>query len=215
MRGNSGIFIVKGLLKLINITMKKMLVVLALAMVSFANAQKGSVLVMGSIEYNSQNVSNSGSETKENYFGFSPKVGYQFHENWTAGIEAGFGTAKTEFGRAEDKTNDFSLGGFLRYSKPLNQTFSAYADLGVGYQNAKHTITGTPLAGINKGDGFYVDVTPAIFINVNKGFGLNFNIGGLGYNTYNFDGNDGNGDNVKNFNFTFGKAFSVGISKNF
>ena len=72
--------------------MKKILVILALAMISFANAQKGSVLVMGSINYQSQNTSNSGLETKQNYFGFSPKVGYQFHENWTAGIEAAVGT---------------------------------------------------------------------------------------------------------------------------
>lgn len=195
--------------------MKKMLVVLALAMVSFANAQKGSVLVMGSIEYNSQNVSNSGTETKANTFGFAPKVGYQFHQNWTAGIEAGVGTTKREFGNTENKINKFSLGGFLRYSKPLNQTFSAYADLGVGYQNEKQTNTIGNTSRINKGDGLYVGVTPAIFINVNKGFGLNFNIGGLGYNNLNFDGINGDGDNVKNFNFTFGKAFSVGISKNF
>jgi hypothetical protein len=195
--------------------MKKMLVVLALAMVSFANAQKGSVLVMGSIEYNSQNVSNSGSETKYNSFAFLPKVGYQFHQNWTAGLEAGVGTAKNEAGNTENKTNNFSLGGFLRYSKPLNQTFSAYADLGLGYQNTKTTNRNGFTTFTNEGDGFYVGVTPAIFINVNKGFGLNFNIGGLGYNTLNFDGNNGNGDTVKNFHLSFGQQFSVGISKNF
>lgn len=197
--------------------MKKMLVVLALAMFSFANAQKGSILVMGSIEYDSQKVSNSGTEFKNSYFGFAPKVGYQFHQNWTAGIEAGVGTETTKFvNNTERKDNNFSLGGFLRYSKPLNQTFSAYADLGVGYQSTKTTTeAGALTTTTNKGDGFYIGVTPAIFINVNKGFGLNFNIGGLGYNTLNYDGNNGNGDNVKNFAFTFGKAFSVGISKNF
>jgi hypothetical protein len=197
--------------------MKKMLVVLALAMVSFANAQKkGSILVMGSVNYQSENTSNSGSENKNNFFGFSPKVGYQFHQNWTAGIEAGVGTLKQKFNNNDEyKTNNFSLGGFLRYSKPLNQTFSAYADLGVGYQSNKVTNDIGPVTTINKGDGFYVGVTPAIFINVNKGFGLNFNIGGLGYNTLNYDGNDGNGDNVKRFDFSFGQAFSVGISKNF
>ncbi|HJY14196.1 MAG TPA: outer membrane beta-barrel protein [Flavobacterium sp.] len=196
--------------------MKKMLVVLALAMVSFANAQKGSILVMGSVNYESQNVSNSGSEDKSSSFGFAPKVGYQFHENWTAGIEAGVGTEKREFSdNTENKVNNFSLGGFLRYSKPLNQTFSAYADLGLGYQNQKFTNSAGNLSATNEGDGFYVGVTPAIFINVNKGFGLNFNVGGIGYNTYNFDGNNGNGDNVKNFNISFGQAFSVGISKNF
>jgi len=196
--------------------MKKMLVVLALAMVSFANAQKkGSILVMGSIEYNSQNVSNSGTETDYNSFAFLPKVGYQFHQNWTAGLEAGVATAKSETGNNENKTNNFSLGGFLRYSKPLNQTFSAYADLGLGYQSQRVTNTNGFTTAINEGDGFYIGVTPAIFININKGFGLNFNIGGIGYNTLNFDGNNGNGQDIKNFHFSFGQQFSVGISKNF
>ncbi|MCI9846628.1 outer membrane beta-barrel protein [Flavobacterium pectinovorum] len=196
--------------------MKKIFLIAALAMISFTNAQKkGSVLVMGSFNYESQKVSNSGSETTNNSFGFAPKVGYQFHQNWTVGIEAGVVTDKRDFGNTEYKTNNFSLGGFLRYSKPLNQTFSAYADLGIGFQNSKITSSTGAFSAINKGDGFYIGVTPAIFINVNKGFGLNFNIGGLGYNTLNFDGNNGNGDTVKNFNVSFGQAFSVGISKNF
>lgn len=196
--------------------MKKMLVIAVLAMFSFANAQKkGSILVMGSFNYQSENVSNSGSETKNNNFGFSPKVGYQFHQNWTAGIEAGVSNSKQENVNNEYKSNNFSLGGFLRYSKPLNQTFSAYADLGVGFQNQKDTFTNNLGRTINEGDGFYARVTPAIFINVNKGFGLNFNIGGLGYNTLNYDGNNGNGNNVKRFDISFGQAFSVGISKSF
>jgi hypothetical protein len=197
--------------------MKKMLLVLALAMVSFANAQKkGSILVMGSINYQSQNTSNSGSEYKTSYFGFAPKVGYQFHQDWTAGIEAGVGTSKQDYGNnSEYKSNNFSLGGFLRYAKPLNQTFSAYADLGAGYQSNKITNTTGPIDTINEGDGFYIDITPAILVNVGKGWGLNFNIGGLGYNTLNYDGNNGNGDNVKTFNFSFGQQFSVGVSKHF
>lgn len=197
--------------------MKKILVMAALAICSFANAQKGTILVMGSINYTSENTSNSGSELKNNYFGFAPKVGYQFHQNWTAGLEAGVSNSKQENSNNnnEYKSNNFSFGGFLRYSKPLNQTFSAYADLGVGFQNQKDTFTNNVMRTTNEGDGFYIGVTPAIFINVNKGFGLNFNIGGLGYNTLNYDGDNGNGDNVKRFNFSFGQAFSVGISKNF
>jgi len=194
-----------------------MLVVLALAVVSFANAQKkGSVLVMGSIEYNSENVSNAGVENKYNTFGFAPKVGYQFHQNWTAGLEAGIASSKQDLnGNNEYKTNNFSLGGFLRYAKPLNQTFSAYADLGIGYQDRKVTNRNGFVTTTDKGDGFYIGITPAILVNVGKGFGLNFNVGGLGYNTLNYDGNNGNGDTVKNFNFSFGQQFSVGISKNF
>ncbi|MTD68160.1 outer membrane beta-barrel protein [Flavobacterium sp. LC2016-13] len=192
-----------------------MLLILALSVFGFANAQKGSVLVMGSLEFNSQNASSSDLEIKSNSFLFWPKVGYQFHENWTAGIEGGVGTSKQEFNNNnnESKSNVFSIGGFLRYSKPLNQTFSAYADLGLGFHNQKNTTRNETLSTVNKGDGFYIGVTPAIFINVHKGFGLNFNIGGIGYNTFNYEGDYGS--DSKSFNFNFGKAFSVGISKNF
>ncbi|WP_035645553.1 outer membrane beta-barrel protein [Flavobacterium sp. ASV13] len=196
--------------------MKKMLLIAMLTVFGAMHAQKGSVLVMGSIEYNSQNASATNSETKSNSFIFWPKVGYQFHENWTAGIEGGIGTSKNESRYAEsseNKSNVFSVGGFLRYSKPLNETFAAYVDLGSGYQNQKNTSINGPISTVNKGNGFYVGLTPAIFINVHKGFGLNFNIGGLGYNTFNNE--DDNYNDSKNFNFSFGKAFSVGISKNF
>ena len=117
--------------------MKKMLLILALAMISFANAQKGTILVMGNVTYISQNSSISNLETKSHNFAFSPKVGYQFHDNWTAGVESGFSNSKQNSPFAESKFTDFSIGGFLRYSKPLNETFAAYADLGAGYQKSK------------------------------------------------------------------------------
>lgn len=63
-----------------------------------------------------------------------------------------------------------------------------------------------------KGSGFYVGVTPALFLNINKGFGLNFNLGSIGYRTLNYSNS---GNDTQNFNFSFGQAFSVGISKNF
>ena len=193
--------------------MKKMLVILALAMVSFANAQKGSVLVMGSINYSSQTYSFAGGDSEQNVFTFSPKVGYQFHQNWTAGIEASVGTIKQEnFDFDEQKTNTSSFGGFVRYTQPLNQTFSFYTDLGLGFQNLKTTTYEDGFVGREKADGIYVGVTPAIYIDVNKGFGLNFNIGGLAYHTLSY--NNGGGD-LKSFDLSFGQAFSVGISKNF
>ncbi|MTH14951.1 outer membrane beta-barrel protein [Flavobacterium sp. LC2016-01] len=193
-----------------------MLLIAMLTVFGVMNAQKGSVLVMGNLEYNSQNGTAVNSEIKSRSFVFWPKVGYQFHENWTAGIEGGIGNAKTEskfVESSESKSDVFSLGGFLRYSKPLNQTFSAYVDLGSGFQNQKSTNSNGSISSVDKGNGFYVSLTPAIFINVNNGFGLNFNVGGLGYNTFNYENENVN--DFKNFNFSFGKAFSVGISKNF
>ncbi|MCV9927262.1 porin family protein [Flavobacterium sp. LS1R49] len=192
--------------------MKKMLVVIALAVVSFANAQKGTVLVGGSVGYSSHNVSNRGNDSKESVFNFSPRVGYQFNDNWTVGGEFTVATAKEEFGNNENKINNFALGAFLRYTLPLNQTFSVFADLGAGFQNQKDEVYNGFVTTTAKADGMYVGITPAIFINVKKGFGLNFNIGGLGYSALSYEHN---GPDVNDFSFSFGKAFNIGISKNF
>ncbi|KIQ18002.1 outer membrane beta-barrel protein [Flavobacterium sp. MMLR14_040] len=192
--------------------MKKMLVIVALAVVSFANAQKGTILVGGSIGYSSETRTLGNNEVKNNEFDFSPKVGYQFHESWTVGGEASFGSSKTKQGVNEDRFNTTKLGAFLRYTMPLNPTFSFFAELGLGYQAEKDKTYAGPLTSTAKGDGMYVGVTPALFIDMKKGFGLNFNIGGLNYGTINYENN---GPEYKNFDFNFGKTFNIGVSKNF
>jgi hypothetical protein len=195
--------------------MKKSLLILALAVFSFANAQKGTVLVSGNLGYYSQKSDVSmGFQPKQNNFNFSPKVGYQYNDNWTVGVESYISNSKSTYTAGEFKTNNFSVGGFVRYMKPIGGIFSAYADLGAGYQNAEQTQingSGNFSSGL-KGNGFYVGVTPALFLNINKGFGLNFNLGSLGYSTLNYNNS---GNDTQNFNFSFGQAFSVGISKNF
>ena len=195
--------------------MKKLVVIFALAMVSFANAQKGTVLVSGNVGYSSQNAGNSGSSADLTNFNFSPKVGYQYNDNWTVGVESSIANLKNTYTSGEYKSNGFSVGGFVRYSKAIGGIFSVYADLGTGYHNVEQTQYNggiNPYTSIIRGNGLYVGVTPALFLNITKGFGLNFNLGSLGYSTLNYSNpvND-----TKNFNFSFGQAVSVGISKNF
>ena len=195
--------------------MKKTLMILALAMFSYANAQKGTVLVSGNVGYSSQKSGNSGGQDYDS-FNFSPKVGYQYNDNWTIGVESSINNSKTTSTMGDNKSNGFSVGSFIRYSKPINEIFSFYSDLGIGYHNADQSYTTggfNSSTNTNKADGFYVGVTPALFLNIKKGFGLNFNIGGLGYNT--LKNTTSNGSDSKNFNFSLGQAFSVGISKNF
>lgn len=193
--------------------MKKMLLILALAKISFANAQKGTILVGGNIGYSSSNRDFLTSNEKYRDFGFSPKVGYQFHDNWTVGGEFSIGSSRTEIeGRMTGKANNFKAGAFLRYSVPLTETFSVFADLGAGFQNQKRTVSSVDAENEFKGDGFYTAITPALFINMKKGFGLNFSIGGIGYQTWSFDDE---GQENKEFNFNFGKTVNIGISKNF
>jgi opacity protein-like surface antigen len=193
--------------------MKKILVMAALAICSFANAQKGTILVGGNIGYASDKTEFQFSETKTNTFSFSPKVGYQFNDNWTVGGEFTVSSSTDENAAREVKNNGFRAGAFVRYSVPLSQTFSVFADMGAGFQNAKTKVYGSDNSYSKmKADGMYVGITPALFINMKKGFGLNFSIGGLGYETMNVENNGG--DNSR-FYFNFGQTFNIGVSKNF
>ncbi|WP_428230250.1 outer membrane beta-barrel protein [Flavobacterium sp.] len=193
--------------------MKKILLILALAMFSFANAQKGTILVGGNIGFSSEKSEYQFGEAKTNTFSFSPKVGYQFNDNWTVGGEFTVASSNDDNGTREIKDNNFKIGAFVRYSVPLSQTFSIFADMGAGFQNAKSKVYGPGNAySKSKADGMYVGVTPALFINMKKGFGLNFSIGGLGYETLSYDNN---GADYSKFYFNFGQTFNIGVSKNF
>ncbi|MCF8322917.1 MAG: porin family protein [Flavobacterium sp.] len=196
--------------------MKKSLLILVLAIFSFANAQKETILVLGNVGFYSQKTGDSGNAREQKSFNFSPKVGYQYNDNWTVGVESSIGNSKNTYTSGEYKSNNFSVGGFVRYSKKIGELFSLYADLGTGYQNVEQTqqnVGDFPFTSTTKANGIYVGVTPALLLNITKNFGLNFNIGGLGYDTLNNSTN--NELDTKRFNFSFGQAFSVGISKNF
>jgi len=193
--------------------MKKILLILALAMFSFANAQKGTILVGGNIGFTSEKSEFQFGEATTNTFSFSPKVGYQFNDNWTVGGEFTVASSNDDNGTREIKDNNFKIGAFVRYAVPLSQTFSIFADMGAGFQNAKSKVYGPGNAfSKSKADGMYVGVTPALFINMKKGFGLNFSIGGLGYETLSYDNN---GADYSKFYFNFGQTFNIGVSKNF
>ena len=190
-----------------------MLLILALAIVGYANAQKGTVLVGGNIGFTSENVDQQNDERKTNSFVFSPKVGYQFTDNWTLGGEFAITTSKSTALNSESKYRDFRVGAFARYTMPLNETFAVFADLGAGFQNRTNkNYMDDILSSDSKADGFYTTLTPALFINMKKGFGLNFSIGGVEYQTLKFDENE---TKYNSFSFNFGKTVNIGVSKNF
>ncbi|MCD0470977.1 porin family protein [Flavobacterium sp. JAS] len=174
--------------------MKKLLLAVALLIATITNAQKGSILLGGNVGFASEKIG----DAKSTNFEFSPKVGYQFADHWTAGVQ---GTIATLDVKGSEKTENYKIGGFVRYSTALSETFSFYTDLGAGYQNTS----------LNNAKGMYASLTPALFINMKRGFGLNFSIGGVNYD--NLDGK--NDPRQERIGFDFGKTFNVGISKNF
>jgi hypothetical protein len=195
--------------------MKKTLVILALAAISFANAQKGTFLVSGDVSFYSDKNTNPNYDDSHKNVGFNPKVGYQFKDNWTVGVESGFYSRKDDYPDQKFTSKDFSAGAFVRYSKSVSQLFLLYADLGAGYKGAKET-SNYSISTLNdsyrKFNGFYMNFEPGLFLNIKNNFGLNFSIGGLSYwNKKNHE----TGGSERYWYFTFGQSFTAGISKNF
>ena len=100
--------------------MKRVLIA-AIALASFtqvANAQAGSILLYGDL-----NVSTGKTAGESSYSSLSinPGVGYQFNDNWTAGLQFGIGSTSDEIGTTgnKDKTSEFNVGPFIRYTKKL------------------------------------------------------------------------------------------------
>ncbi|MCP9749358.1 porin family protein [Ferruginibacter sp. HRS2-29] len=191
--------------------MKKVLMS-ALIVASFfgAKAQSGTVLVGGDVDFSSNKVENS--DVKSHSISFNPYVGYQFNDNWTAGITAALNSSKNENGINDSKNNSFAAGPFIRYTKPLSNIFAVYGQLQGVYGGYKSKLTsGNVTTTTAEGNTLGVNLFPAVFINLKNSFGLNFNVGGISYN--NNDPKSGPGNN--SFNINFGKTVSIGLSKNF
>lgn len=193
---------------------------LALGMTSFAFAQKNTILVGGDLGFNFTN--NKNNEVKTNSVNFNPMVGYQFTDNWTAGLIgiSSFGKEKDVTGNTTvtDKNKELGGGVFVRYTQPLSSIFSLYLQA-QGYTSVVKTETETKIGNssittkdddLNK---FGVNLFPAVFVNLKNNFGLNFNFGGFNFSSEKVDVDGAKA--VTNTGLTFGKTVNIGITKNF
>ena len=155
--------------------MKKVVVAtLVLASLSkAANAQTGSILVGGNIDFQSVKSPATPNTIKTRQFTFIPTVGYQIDNNWTAGVVADIETFKNNNSvSASTKSSRTSVGPFVRYAKSLSNTFAVYGQVQGLFGN-------TRLDGSKQSSFSDVSAFPALFINFKKGFGLNFSVGGI------------------------------------
>jgi hypothetical protein len=173
-----------------------------------ANAQKNTLLVGGNVSLTTQKVPDLSDGIKTTVFTFSPTVGYQFNNNWTAGIVADAASSKETQGSRETKISGVAVGPFIRYTHNLSNLFSVYGQFETKFGGIKETHeSGTAF----KSSTAEINLFPALFVNFKNSFGLNFNIGGISYT--NIKPKDFDGTN--SFNFNFGKTVNIGISKNF
>ncbi|MGK4566037.1 outer membrane beta-barrel protein [Flavobacterium sp. 3HN19-14] len=192
--------------------MKKIIFVAMLAIAGFANAQKGTYLVMGSVGFSTNKTDDGANENKSTTFSFAPKVGYQFTDHWTLGLVASYSHNKNETNNVatnESTSNAYSFGVFGRYTQPLTDIFSVYGDLSTSFNSTKTEYD--PGSTEYKANGFGIAFTPAVYVNLKNNFGLNFGFGGINYGHSSIDG----GSDSSGFNLDFGNSFTMGVSKNF
>src|SRR5688500_12343054 len=106
----------------------KKLVLGALLMTGFAvtsQAQKGSILLYGNVGVSS---TKDADDDKTSSFNVNPGIVYQFTDNWTAGINLGYGQSKLNPSGigATSTTKEYNAGIFGRYTKPLGSIFSLF-----------------------------------------------------------------------------------------
>ena len=184
----------------------KKLVLGTVLMAGFAlasHAQKGSILLYGNVGISS---TKEADDDKTSSFNINPGVGYQFTDNWTAGVNLGYGQTKynpSGIG-ATSTSKEYNAGVFARYTKPLGNIFSIFGQANVGY-------VGTDFDG-GKSNGFGANVFPAVALNVHNGFALNFSFGGISYETTKVKGAS---ESRNAFDLNFGQQAHIGVSKNF
>lgn len=180
--------------------MKKLFLTVLLAGAGFvAQAQKNTLLVYGNLGVNA---TKSPVDVKATSFEFSPGVGYQFTDNWTAGMNVSVKTWKN--GVPAVKSSTFGVGPFVRYAYPLSDIFAIFGQFNANYVSGKY--------GDTKTSGFQGEIFPAIGVNLKNGFALNFSFGSLGLTTTKIKGMS---SASTDFGLNFGSGAGFGISKNF
>lgn len=197
--------------------MKKLiLALLAAGTIATANAQEPhSILLYGDLGLSTTSTPATvgTGTTKSTLWHASPGVGYQFNHNWTLGLRIMWmQDANKDAAGSKTTVNNYYVGPFARYSRYIgkSETFFWFGQVDFDYLGGYTTHEGDPATA--KHNGVALNLTPALGVNVGRGLCLNFNIGGLGYQTDKYDGAT---YSTNTFALSFGQQYSVGISKNF
>jgi hypothetical protein len=181
-------------------TMKKGMLSLLVVLFSAAgvHAQRNTLLVYGTVGAASQKTPES---PKASSFTISPAVGYQFNDNWTAGLRLDARHAKTS---SDVKSNSVAVGPFIRYAYSLSDIFAVYGQFNADVLSSK-------TAGVHT-NGVGVSFFPAIGVNLKNGFALNFGFGDVHFTSQKPKGSPAS---TTDFGLSFGSGATFGISKNF
>ncbi len=144
--------------------MKKIYAIVVIAMMTItAQAQ---VFVGGGVGFNSVKVTENADATKT--FSIMPEVGYNFNDQWTAGVNLGFTSVKA--GDA-DATNAFGAGVYGRYHFCQAGNLKLFAEVGADFTTYNN----------DGGNNFSVALRPGLTYSLTDNWSITAKTGVLGY----------------------------------
>ena len=177
--------------------MKKTILMLAMsAMTLGAFAQKNSILVSGNFGFTSET---NAADVSTSTIKFEPRLGYEFQENMTIGLNFGYNSSKTGDFAALSAIN---FGPFFRYNMPLGDIFSIYTDVYANYSSLSN----------DRGTGFNFGVTPGVLAKLGKGWATTLNFANLMYSS---EGKTGAKSSEFGLTVLGTGGLTMGIQKNF
>ncbi len=143
--------------------MKKIMAIALVAMMTLtANAQ---VFVGGAIGYSTSKAKKDAKST--NTFKFAPEIGYNFNENWTAGIELNYNSQEYD----GTTTSGIGAGIYGRYNYLKTGVATLFVEAGVDFTSYNH----------DRGSNFGVGLRPGVTVALSEKLSLTAKTGILGY----------------------------------
>lgn len=166
------------------------------ALITKAQTSAGTIMIGGSVGFNSNTQETAGDDLKSSTFSISPSAGYFLSDNFALGLEFGF--SSTKFSN-DDKLTSLNVGPFARYYKFIvEEKFAFYGEAGFSFGSGKYDPDGGNEA---KSSSFGLNISPGFAYFFSNKWALDFQLQGISYSSN--DPNKDN-DNDKQSSFTFG-----------
>lgn len=145
--------------------MKKIMMTLAAALIAVsASAQ---FYVGGGVGIGTGKVKVGGNSESATTYKFVPEVGYNFDENWAAGVAFGWE------GMTKGGPKTIEVNPYARYTFFRSDLVNVFVDGGVGYAHSYNAETDV--------DDLYVGLRPGVAVNLNKKLSFVTHVGFFGY----------------------------------
>lgn len=142
------------------------------------NINKGTWMIEGRVNVNSNAQEFTESNANRDYFGFgiSPKVGYLVSDNLVLGIGVGYiyGQGKSD-GEKTSETNGITVTPYVKKFFPLSQKLAFHTQGEASYKHSKEKLVDAEFNELSIG------VRPGLTYKLSEKFLLSANVGYLGY----------------------------------